>query len=254
MSDFPATKPARQVSLRGRRFAVVDDKPTFWDKAEAGLWEPETLETLERLVSPGTALVDIGSWVGPTSLFAAAGGAEVLAVEADPTAFALLCANIAANPELAGQIHPVHAAAAPRPGRLRFGAPRKLGDSMGSVLMAGSTAAGFETDAITPEALAAQVPRGRPLVVKIDIEGGEYDLLPALAPLCDVTTAGVLVAFHPRILARSGRSAEVIRDLTEASFSALGRFSPSVIESEHLAANPTETAAHHNVTVLFRPV
>jgi FkbM family methyltransferase len=242
----------RGVTLRGHHLTVVDDKPTFWAKAEAGTWEPETLAALERMARPGVVVLDIGAWIGPTALFAAALGADVLAVEADPAAFSLLSANVAANPQFGEQISLLHAAAGPRPGTMHLGAPRKLGDSMSSVLMAGHAAAGFETDAITPDALAARVPEGRRLLVKIDIEGGEYDLAPALAPLSDRCTEGLLVAFHPRILARAGRSPEAIRALTEPCFAALSRFEASVLEPQHAAANPIEVAMQDNVTVLFR--
>ena len=55
-------------------------------------------------------------------------------------------------------------------------------------------------DTITPLALAARIGPGR-LFVKLDIEGGEYELLPSMRPLVDRADCMVLVSFHPGILA-----------------------------------------------------
>lgn len=182
---------------------VDDDQPTYWDRVEAGLWEPETVAAIERLVGPGTAFLDLGAWVGALSLVAAASGASVLAVEADPAALAQLRRNVAANPDLAGRVEIVAKAVAPRPGPVRLGARRKPGDSMSSALLAraGTT---WSAEAVTPKALAGLVPESRRLVAKLDIEGGEYALLPVLAPLLARPGTVLLVSFHPAILRESG--------------------------------------------------
>src|SRR4051812_26094265 len=103
-SRGPSIDGPRTLSLRGRSLVVTDDKPTFWDKAAAGTWEPELLDALERTVQPGDVMLDIGAWVGPTGLFAALLGASVVCVEADPRAVQLLRDNIAANPALASHM------------------------------------------------------------------------------------------------------------------------------------------------------
>lgn len=249
----PDDMAPRGVTVRRQHFTIVDDKPTFWAKAEAGFWEPETLAALEGMARPGVVVLDIGAWVGPTTLFAAALGANVLAVEADPTAFALLSANVEANPDLASRIRLLNAAAGPTPGTLALAAPRKLGDSMSSVLMAGAGAAGFEAKVVTPAELASRLPAGLPLAVKIDIEGGEYALLPAFAPVAARCTEGVLVAFHPRLMAKAGRSDGVIRAATEHCFEALSAFRPEIVESGGSGSNPLEMASRRNVTVWFQP-
>lgn len=240
------------VRLRGRAFTVADDKPTFWAKAEAGLWEPETLEALEALAGPGDAVLDIGAWVGPTALFSAALGARVVAVEADPRAQALLAGNLAANPELAERVALVPRAAAAAPGPVRLGSPRKRGDSMSSVLHAGRDNA-WEVEAITPAELVALLPPHRALVVKIDIEGGEYDLLPALAPALPPSAGALLVAFHPGNLAEAGLSPEAIRERTRAVFAALAAYAPAPLGGAAEAPEfLVERVSRVGDTVVFR--
>ena len=251
---MPATTGSvtpRRVRMAGQSFLVADDKPTFWDKAEAGEWESETLEAIAALCRPGIAFLDIGAWVGPTTLFAAACGAQVTAVEADPRAIELLRGNVAANPALAGRISVLAGAASAVAGSVRIAAPRKPGDSMTSVLVSGTPHV-FEVPALTPADLLAGLPARRTgLVVKIDIEGAEYGLVPALGPALPDDTAAVLLAFHPRLMTGAGRSGDEIATATQACFSALAGFEPRAVDTPG-DADPRQLAESGNVTVLFQ--
>lgn len=65
----------------------------FWNAWADGSWEPKTNEVIQRCCNGGT-FVDIGAWVGPTSLWAiAAGYSRVIAIEPDPLAFEMLTTN-----------------------------------------------------------------------------------------------------------------------------------------------------------------
>jgi FkbM family methyltransferase len=245
--------PATPVAVRGRSFHVADDKPTFWARAAAGTWEPETLEALERVVRPGDTVLDIGAWVGPTALFSAALGARVVAVEADPAAQEQLGRNLAANPALSAAITVIRAAATPDGAPVRLGAARKRGDSMSSALLSGAPDS-WDCPGVGPSDLleAAKPAENRALIVKIDIEGGEYGLVPALAPCLPPSTRAVLLALHPRILEASGRSAAGIREATEHVLSAFAGWSVNVLESIPEGANsPLEAALRGNVTLLL---
>ena len=199
-ADRAGSGAPRKIRLGETIVSVADDQPSFWEKVERGLWEPETLALIDRQVAPGTTFLDLGAWVGPTALYAAARGARVLALEADPVALAQLHRNLAVNPALAQRIEVLARAVHAADGQVRFGARRKPGDSMSSVLVAPG-AATWLADTITPRALAARLGAGEQLFVKMDIEGGEYELLPCMRPLIDRPGCRVLVSFHPRILA-----------------------------------------------------
>ncbi|WP_293867093.1 FkbM family methyltransferase [uncultured Alsobacter sp.] len=251
------TVDATRVNLRGRDFRVADDKPTFWARACAGTWEPETLAALEEVVRPGDTVLDIGAWVGPTVLFSAALGARVVAVEADPAAQDQLARNLAVNPALAERISVIRAAATPDGASVRLGAARKRGDSMSSALLTGA-ADTWECPGIAPAALleAAAVAPGAALVVKIDIEGGEYALVPALAPLLPPWTRAVLLAVHPRILDTSGAGPDAVRTATAKVLSAFQGWSVRVLDpGPDAAITPAEAAARDNLTLqLARPM
>lgn len=201
-----------QVSARARprrrqigpvRVLVADDQPTFWDRVEAGRWEPATVDVVTRRLGPGTTLLDLGAWVGPLTLLAAGLGADVVAVEADPAALDQLRRNLAANPGLSGRVTTVDRAVSARPGNVRLGARRKRGDSMSSALLA-SMAESWTVEAVTPAQLATLLPSTGRVLVKLDIEGGEYDLLPAMGPLLARPGLELLLSLHPRILAETG--------------------------------------------------
>ncbi|WP_187829822.1 FkbM family methyltransferase [Labrys sp. KNU-23] len=222
----------RLRNVAGASFAVADDKEGFWDNAENGSWEPETLASLRSLVGPGTLFIDIGGWIGPITLTAAALGADVLTFEPDPRAFELLSANVAANPELAPRIRLHHVAVSPTPGRVRLGSPKKPGDSMGSILAADSGAALWEAEAIQPVDIAAMAGDAERIVVKMDVEGAEYQLLPHLGPLLGPRTVAALIAFHPRLLAKAGRSAAEIEALTATAQPALAAYTLRSLDCE----------------------
>lgn len=251
--EGPSGDGLRTTSLRGRGLAVCDDKPTFWDKAAAGTWEPELLEAFEQLIRPGDTVLDIGAWVGPTSLFAALLGARVVSVEADPRAAELLRGNIAANPGLAGRMTVVERAAAAVAGPISLAAPRKPGDSMSSVLL-GARDGGWTVQAVTPaELLDLARPSGDgALLVKVDIEGGEYDLIPALVPaLPPGRVRGLIVAFHPGLLQVAGRASFEVDAANAACFAALQGWGSQVLEMPG-QRQADAMARERNVTVVFR--
>lgn len=193
--------PRRAIAAAGVSFEVADDQRAFWERFARGAWEPATLDTLGRLIDPGTLVLDLGAWVGPTTLYAAARGASVVAVEPDPVAFEQLRHNLGANPDFAGRVEMLFGAAAAVGGEVRLGARREAGDSMASVLLAASGTS-WGAPAITPLELSERVGRPERLVVKMDIEGAEYDLLPALAPLLATPGCALVVSFHPELLGK----------------------------------------------------
>ena len=93
----------------GGGFRVADATVPPWLRIAQGTWDPYVFELLDALLhrttddeagdSTASALIDVGAFVGPLSLYAvSSGAAHVFAVEADAENFALLSANLRANP------------------------------------------------------------------------------------------------------------------------------------------------------------
>ena len=214
----PIATPVRQVKLAGYTIQVSDSKPTFWARVCANAWEPGALAAIAAHVRPETWFLDLGAWVGPTTLLAARLGARCIAVEADPQALRELRGNLACNAALAARVSVVDRAVSPTSAPVTLAARRKPGDSMSSALLAEQTDARrvrWRVEAITPAQLAASVPAEAPLFIKLDIEGGEFALLPHMAPLLRRRgPTRVLASFHPGVLRETGVPEDDIRART----------------------------------------
>jgi len=124
-----------ELILRDQRVVVDEAHKAFWEVFRAGKWEEATLDTFDRHLDPSTVFVDIGAWIGPTTLYAAARAKRVIAIEADPVAAGLLRKNVALNPLLAERIEIIERAISSERGTLRMGSKGSKGDSMSSVFL-----------------------------------------------------------------------------------------------------------------------
>ncbi|TVP47416.1 MAG: FkbM family methyltransferase [Gemmatimonadales bacterium] len=171
------------ASIGGFDFRVDPYHIRFWSGAARGKWEPRTFEILKEFLAEDSIYCDVGAWVGPTVIYAARLCREVICFEPDPAAYRYLSWNIELN-EL-DNVKPFNCALADRRGIRRmssFGGSR--GDSMTSLLDPDSagTSVGTSVDVLTLTWNDVQeIPHiDRIDMMKIDIEGGEFELLPAL--------------------------------------------------------------------------
>jgi FkbM family methyltransferase len=181
MSHAPVRQPPLGIRVPGVEtetwFVRTDQRGGFWDLFAAGRWEPETIALIVSLARPGTSFVDVGAWLGPLSIIAAKRGAQVVAYEPAPVALEVMGWNLSLNSDAAPRIRVVPKAIAGRAGGFRMSST-ELGDSMSSIVHGGAATASIEAvDARawsgTPEFLTADI-------LKIDIEGAEFVVLPRL--------------------------------------------------------------------------
>lgn len=138
--------------------------------AARGEWEEDVAKAIEKFLKPGWTFLDIGSNVGYFSLIAAQRGHDVIAVDADPEACALLSRNAARN-GFSDRITVVCSA---------------LDGSSGGALLStddgdnpGARHLSNDGDAVRTDRLIDVLGDKRPEMIKIDIEGKEYDALSA---------------------------------------------------------------------------
>jgi FkbM family methyltransferase len=188
-----------QVKLKEHLINVADTHPEFWKKAASGRWEATTFSVYEACVDADTLCLDIGAWIGPTVLFAAGRAKSVIAFEPDPVAWKTLRENVALNPSLAAKIvlHPK--AIWSEAGKRRMKSQGQPGDSMSSLLESDAkTTETWDVDCISAAELEGFLAGHEKVFVKIDIEGGEYELIPHLGRILSHPNIDVLVSFHPR--------------------------------------------------------
>ena len=130
-----------------------------------------------------TIFIDFGANIGAIALYAAQNASRVICFEPDPISHSMLVANIHANPEIAHKIRVIPKAVHPRGGLIRFGSENSGGDSMSSNILPGLGTA-WPIESLTPDEVNSMLPvTHAPIFVKMDIEGGEYDVIPAAKAL-----------------------------------------------------------------------
>lgn len=203
VTDVAASGNVTTVAIHGRHFhAASNVVPQFWEQMAAGTWEPATLKLLDRFVDAQTVFFDIGTWMGPTTMYAAQSAHQVYSFEPDPIAFNELTHNLQLNAESdwTGRIQTHNMAVARENGVLRLGVQDCLGKSTNSLLL-GDQSEGVDVETIAFDALA-DFPGldGRRIFVKMDIEGGEYDLLTQPSRLLARRECMLFLSLHPKML------------------------------------------------------
>jgi FkbM family methyltransferase len=163
--DKPLSIPRRvsRIKIQRQRFdSGVSNKRYDFAKSEH-----------RRLrIKPGDVVLDLGAYVGAyVSVALDAGASHVVAVEANPDAFKIFEEGIGANENVTA----VWAAVSEQPGdEVLLYVPRKSGTTMASI-----TRHVGDPVRVPRVSLAELIERYEPDVVKIDIEGAEWELLDA---------------------------------------------------------------------------
>lgn len=191
-----AIAKAGAIFLAGDRHA---DR-SFWDWYETDTWEPETVAIFARFLRPHMRYVDLGAWIGSTVLLAAPAVSRVVCVEPDPLAFAVLTENLDLNPETAAKTVAVEAAVGPTNGTVVLSSAAEGGDSNSSVVRPGDMGAHWEVEQLSFSTLLSRAGLAAADFVKIDIEGAEYELIPAMVSRSADAPPTLYIALHPNLL------------------------------------------------------
>lgn len=204
----PAAAPATglRVDVRGKSFQVAPGRfDGFWARVSDGRWEPESFQLFDRFVDEKTTVIDFGAWIGPTVLYLAQISARTLAFEADPEAYALLAQNLSLNADKTwhDRIEAHHCGIHHSGQPITLGAHKQAGDSMSSVLMQGSDTTWQVPTRTLQDVIGAACGPDEKVFVKMDIEGGEFEMLPHLGPLLADPRITFYISMHPGILRQS---------------------------------------------------
>jgi FkbM family methyltransferase len=198
-----------EVCLEGRTFRVSSAvHGDFWRAMAAGRWEVDTLRLFDEFIDADTVVFDVGAWIGPTTLYAATMAAAVASFEPDPVAFEELRRNVELNRKEPWweRITMANKAVDVVSRTMRLGSQDGFGQSVSSALYCDAVEC-IEVETVAFDSLADD-PRltGRKAFVKVDIEGGEYELLLQPSRLLARPEAVLCLSLHPRILRRRKRA------------------------------------------------
>jgi FkbM family methyltransferase len=172
----------------------------------------------KRFVGPASHIVDVGANQGiyTLSISRQAGDGKVFAFEPDPKLFAALKGNVERN--RAQNVVLFNAAAASRPSKLLL-RPGSLNRGDNRIVQSGNGS----TDAIevTAVPLDGVIPDHRVDLMKIDVQGFEFDVLQGAVQIIQANpTLLILFEFWPHGLKLAGASPEeILKLLQEAGFS-----------------------------------
>lgn len=194
---------AMRIQLRDKVFDVAEGQyDQLWQDIKTGKWEPQTFEILDYFVGSGDIVLDLGAWIGPVSLYAAQLCSEVYAIEPDPVAFAELEKNVQQNPELSSKINCCKLAISGTKGKLILYAREKYGVSSSSLLpRIRDEKSDVQVEGMTLKAFIEKENIEKIDFIKIDIEGGEFGLLPTITEeLKKMNFPTLFISFHHNYL------------------------------------------------------
>jgi FkbM family methyltransferase len=185
------------IQIRNKSFQVSPAKHSqFWHDVAAGVWEPETFAIFDRFLDAQHAFIDIGSWIGPTLLYGGQIAKAAYGLEPDPLAYSELETNIGLNKASYPNIYLLNACAAPTTGQVRLGSRSEGGDSTSSVLLS-NRKTHWVVKSLSFSDIIQQFNISDCNFIKMDIEGGEYALVPSMADYLRQHRPTLHLSLHP---------------------------------------------------------
>lgn len=191
------------VARGARSFRVTEHRLALAAAREfCSGFEEGTLRFFDAVLPRCTRMVDFGAYIGFTALYAATFVPTVFAFEPSPVNYELLARNVAENPLLAPRIRLFRHGLGPRDEQVTLYA-KGAADSGSSVFR------DVERDQVVSAppnaviqlrdaaAVLHEIGIDRHSLLKIDIEGAEYGVLEAVAPLLAERKPWLHVSFHP---------------------------------------------------------
>lgn len=174
-----------KVNVRKTSFNVVStNNANFWNCLSTANWENDTFDVIDHFVKENTSFVDLGAWIGPLSLYAAKKGAWVYAIDPDPVAYQALLKNVQLNPDIAQNIKTYNIAIANTDGERILHARDAYGRSSSSLLLrVRDGLSSTSTQTYTLNSFLKNNELELVDLLKIDIEGGEFELWDQLRAL-----------------------------------------------------------------------
>lgn len=193
------------VRIDNQSFQCDPDHISFWNLVSRNCWEQDSLALIDGLLQPHSVYCDIGAWIGPTVLHASGKCRRVYCVEPDREAYRYLLANIRNNK--LENVLPFNLALGEEDGLCNLASPRgKRGDSMSSLLLPTGKNA-MEVLSLCWQTWTELIGTEQFDCLKMDIEGGEYALLPTMAEYLARQTPHLLLSVHPHLLDEQQRLA-----------------------------------------------
>lgn len=188
-----------QINVNGKSFNVAEtdmvNHSNHWGWVNDGSWEPHTFKIFDEFIDSDHTYIDMGAWIGSTVLYGAQLAKHVYTAEPDPIALTALKTNIDLNPELKEKIS-LYEGAVIQDGTMKLSKP--TGDSVSTVV----GTAGDTNDQVTVNTVSFDTFLNTYNIedcnfIKMDIEGAEKIVLPAISDYLNINKPSMYISFHP---------------------------------------------------------
>jgi FkbM family methyltransferase len=235
-----------KISVNNIEFEVdTNGVKYFWNAVSKEQWETESFNVIDRFLPENGIFIDIGCWAGPFVLYAASKGCRVYAIDPDPEALLMLDKNLILNNSFIDKVS-IH-----RHGISAFNSSMKLyvrkalGQSSSSLIKRVNDTKFVEVETLTFQDFIERNKLVKADLIKIDIEGAEWDLIPSMiAPLRSFNFPTLYISTHYNYLIE-GLVERTIGNkwLGKLFFKILRKF------SIHLFRKQTSQAFHQFMTI-----
>jgi FkbM family methyltransferase len=187
--------------------------------ATQGWYEPEMIDSVRNALGPEAVFFDVGAHIGQYSLMAAAHCHAVHSFEANHVTFEALRHNVASNRLRNVSVN--ECAVCDYAGTAEF--YESSGDNPGASSLYGKEQK-VTVQTVTLDSYAGNI-NGRPVVIKIDVEGAELQVLRGAKELLTRNDVTVFAELIESLQNRAGSSKEQVLDfLHELNYSVVNSF------------------------------
>ncbi len=191
------------ISIDNNKYLCDPYHHKFWRIVNKGKWEPQTFKVLDKYLTPESTYCDIGAWIGPTVIYAAKRCKQVYCFEPDTIAYRFLLWNLALNK--LKNVLPNNIALSDKNSIETISSlGTELGDSMTSML-GDKNNESIDIFCMTWQSWSDLVKPNKIDLLKIDIEGAEFDFLPSIKDYLASNKPVIYLSLHAPFLDASVR-------------------------------------------------
>ena len=184
----------------------------FWAQLQLNLWESNTFKIFDTFLDSNHSYIDLGAWIGPTVLYGCQKAKFCYAIEPDPVAFKQLKNNVDLNPNLISRISFSNSCVMNSSGITYLTTKGEFGDSCSSTTFQKSSSS-IEVPSTTLEQFFHDNSIDDCNFIKIDIEGGEFSVLPNMSKLLEEKKPTLHISLHPGMMENPKESMRKIYDV-----------------------------------------
>ncbi|MGK0421789.1 MAG: FkbM family methyltransferase [Polaribacter sp.] len=192
-----------QIQLKNHTFQIdPGQNKHHWTHINSIDWEPHTFTVFDKFINENATVLDIGSWSGVLTLYAAKTAKEVHALDPDPVCFSELEKNISLNLDVAKKIKTYKTAISDNKEIVRLSAREAYGSSSSSILeRKRDTENSLELETVSLADFLEKEHIQKVDFIKMDVEGAEFKILSTIGKVLRKYKYPTLyVSFHYNFL------------------------------------------------------